>query len=89
MKSVKSVVDWFACETTGVGKAAIGLILHLGLKRRATGAMRMANGLPEPSSLMGEGRGGRSRRVAEDAEKSKTMRRGDAQMSNIFGQTFA
>jgi hypothetical protein len=51
----------------------------------------MANGLSEPSSLMDEAEGGCSRRVAECAEKSKTIGARAiliSKISNVFGWIF-
>lgn len=51
----------------------LGLVLNFGLERMKDGITRIVNGLPEPPSPMEEVECGFSRRVAETAEKSKTI----------------
>jgi hypothetical protein len=51
----------------------LGLVLNFSLERMRDGITRIVNGLPEPPRPSEKIERGFSRRVAEDAEKSKTV----------------
>jgi GxxExxY protein len=60
-----------------LAKLQLGLVLNFGLERMKDGITRIANGLAEPTGQPGKIEKDSARRVAEDAEKSKTTERSE------------